>query len=241
MKILVILVYYDRPNMVRFALDSVAEQSYRNYSLAIIDDGSAISAWDIVHEHYFGKFPSTVLYRTDDSIEDKIAQGGSRHGEQINYAIMDSDADVAILLCDDDAIYPGYLEGLAKYYSDNPSVNYSFGHVQTFNPYEAEDYNHIVGNPIVFLNNHFYPINPYCQVDASQVSWRLDAYREAGIEFPSPQTSALDADVYRQMYSAWGPCEFNGLTTQYKGWFEDQMGNRSDMFRPRDRGVYGTS
>ena len=39
-KFLILLFYYDRPKMVRNALQSVKELNYKNWELAFIDDGS---------------------------------------------------------------------------------------------------------------------------------------------------------------------------------------------------------
>lgn len=237
MKILIILPYFNRPNMVRFALDSIAAYKRDNYDLGIIDDGSVVPIRTVLDKYLWTEDFVTIC-ETDDSIEQKIAQGGSRHGHFINELIDGSNADIGIILCDDDALYPGYLEGLEEYYETHPDVNYSYGHVETYSPYEDKNYNSITGNPISFLNNHFYPIDPFCQVDASQVSWRMGPYKHANISFPALQTSALDADVFKQMYQSWGPCQYNGLVTQYKGWFPDQMGNRSDLLIPTDKDNY---
>ena len=53
MKILIILMYYERPNMVRFALDSIAAQDYDNFEVAVIDDGSLNHIEPIVETYPF--------------------------------------------------------------------------------------------------------------------------------------------------------------------------------------------
>lgn len=246
MKFLIILMYCDRPNMVRFALDSIAAQEYHDFEVAFIDDSDRYPIWGPLQDyaHHTGIINPFLhkakVYAVGDSNEQKIKQGGSRFGRKVNEAIVDSDADIALMLCDDDALMPKTLEVLNRYYEENNAL-YSYGHVLTYNPYEAKNYNTIRGRYGSSLNNYDKPIDPFCKVDASQVSWRIKEYREAGIEFPWPQTAALDAIVYRQMYDKLGPCPFNEQFVQYKGVFNDQLGSRQDMYRIIDKDEYDTA
>jgi hypothetical protein len=153
--------------------------------------------------------------------------------------MIENDSDISLILCDDDALAPDSLKNLNSYYQENPDVMYSYGHVSVYNPEEVKDYASLHIDTDHWLNRHYYPINPYCQVDASQVSWRSKPALARGLWFPSPQTSALDAEWYKKLFDEFGACQYNGVITQYKGIFPDQMGSRTDMFTPRDRGPYG--
>ncbi len=53
-----------------------------------------------------------TFHYIDNTIEQKKAQGGSIHGQYLNLAIQQSDADHVIILCDDDAIFPHFLTKL---------------------------------------------------------------------------------------------------------------------------------
>lgn len=224
--------------MVRFALDSIAAQTYRNFEVAIIDDSAFGDQIEDVLWGYEGQLNVPKIYEVGDDLYDKRSNGGSRHGQFVNMAIKNSDADIGLMLCDDDALMPSTLEQLNEYYTTHPNVQYSYGHVLTYNPYEAKNYASISGRYGSQLNSYNEPINAYCRVDASQVSWRMDSYKNSGISFPSPQTSALDAIVYQQMYDVMGPCEFNGKFVQYKGVFSDQLGSREDPFKIVDKATY---
>lgn len=229
MSTLILLPYYDRPLMVRYALESVLAHSNQDWELAVCDDGSKYPAEPVVSE-YFPDDERVRLYRLEDTPEQKIAQGGSRHGAMLNQAMEESSADYVIILCDDDALYPDYLNNLEKFYADHLDVQYSYGHVSAYNPLENLPLINLPRNFAVNLNRFTKPINASCNVDASQVSWR----RSANIEFPAPLTAALDAVVYTRMYELWGPCVFNGIRTQYKGIYTGQMGNRTDLFTAED-------
>jgi glycosyltransferase involved in cell wall biosynthesis len=232
-KILILAAYYNRPNMIRRGLESVKMQSHQDWELAFCDDGSVPPGKPIVDE-IFGDDPRVVYYRLEDSVQQKYAQGGSRHGQMLNEAMVNSKADICIILCDDDALYPGYLEGLSDFYENNPDINYSYSHVSIYNPLDFPGWDNLQDDYDNFINGYEWPINPVCQVDASQVSWRRKRGLYNGVLFPAPMTAALDAAVYGRMFSVFGPCVFNGLTAQYKGIFHGQMGNRGDLFTAKD-------
>jgi len=236
MKFLIVLAYCDRPNMVRFAIDSLKAQTYQDFEVAIIDD-STVAPISIALSKGIPTQNGSV-YVINDTIDDKISQGGSRHGEFINKAINNSDADIVLMLCDDDALIPHTLEKLNEFYVNNPEISYSYGHVLTFNPVEAKNYGTIKGRYGSSLNSYDRPINAFCRVDSSQVSWRMDKYRDANIAFPYPMTAALDASVFQQMFDRLGACHFNKQFVQYKGIFPDQLGLRKDPYRPIDKESY---
>jgi glycosyltransferase involved in cell wall biosynthesis len=225
MKILILLAYYNRPEMVRIALQSIANQDYDNWELAFVDDGSDISGENIVKEMLGNHLHKIKFFNTNDTKDQKVLQGGSIFGKFWNNAMYNTDADIAIMLCDDDALYPEYLKKLNEYYSKN-NVNYSFGHVSLFDPSVEKDINSITDNLNTWLNNHYGPIHPANQVDASQVSWKIDAIKKFDIKFSYPKTADLDSDLYMQLYNYLGYCPYNAIITQYKGWHQDQLGNR---------------
>jgi glycosyltransferase involved in cell wall biosynthesis len=232
LKFLIILAYYKRPKMVLNALESIKNLSYQNWNLEFIDDSGD------------DDFKSTLLnYGLDnskinyvaicDSEEQKLVQGGSRHGEFMNNAIHNSDSDVVIILCDDDAIIDGYFEYLNEYYNLNPEVNWAYSKVMFFNPsldhYSQStlttNYTH-QGSVYNTLNQYEEPIYPYCKVDGSQVSFRTKVFKEGNIFYPSPQTRNLDAAIFSKIYNQYGYCYPTFTYGQYKGVFEDQLGNR---------------
>jgi glycosyltransferase involved in cell wall biosynthesis len=237
MKILIVLFYYDRPNMVRFALDSIEAQQYDDLEVAFIDDGSVIPGKPLVKQYSFAD--KVRFYNTHDSKDKKIAQGGSRIGLMANRAMERSTSDICLMLCDDDALVEGYLAGLSEYYESHEFIAYSYGHVIPYKPRHNTKYGQIQSSGESVLNKNILPIDPYCMVDASQVSWRTRASYEAGVRFPHPQTSALDATLYKGLHSVFGPCVFNGLSAQYKGLDDDQLGSRGDMYDVFDMDSYG--
>ena len=237
LKILILLFYYNRPEMVKTnALKSIENSTYKNYEIAFINDSGETTSDHLLVDL---KDKSKVKqYNIGISDEDKKIKGGSIFGSFANLAIQESDAEIVIMLCDDDALLPDYLENLNKFYQSN-SFAWSYSKVKYYNP-KIEDYTKaeddyankvgLSGSFTVNLNQNDQPINPVCQCDASQVSFRAFYLKDRNVWFPFPQTRDLDASIYRSMYSAVGPCYPNGFYGQCKGVFTDQLGNRVSDF-----------
>jgi glycosyltransferase involved in cell wall biosynthesis len=229
MKILVLLAYYNRPKMVRLALESVKLQSHEDWEIAIVDDSSIYSIEPIAKE-FFGNDERVKLFHTNDTDQQKVARGGSNLGKYWNEAVIMSSANIAIMLCDDDALYPDYLQKLNDYYEINKNVKYSYSHVSIFDPYETTNLDNVKNKFDHWLNKYTKPINPFHKVDASQVSWRTSAFKEDYIRFQYPQTKDLDSSLYKQLFKKYGPCPYNEMVSQYKGWFKGQLGQRSSQY-----------
>jgi len=233
LKFLILLFYYDRPEMVKNALRSINKSTYTNFTLAFIDDGSLNPGRPIVEETLSSDLLNKVIfYNTNHSITDKIEQGGSIFGKLANEALQTTKCDIALMLCDDDALTPGYLEYLNEYFKLNPKINHCYSKVLFYNP-TKEDYTQsketapfIYDMGVYNLNNYTTPIDPYCKVDSSQVAWRIKCNLENNIWFPYPQTRNLDAFLYKQLYEKCGECYPTFIFGQCKGAFEDQLGNR---------------
>lgn len=233
LKFLILLFYYDRPEMVKNALQSINKSTYTNFTIAFIDDGSSTPGKSIVKEILSPDLLSKVIfYNTNSSVEDKIKQGGSIFGKLANEALQTTNCDVALMLCDDDALTPGYLEYLNEYFKLNPEVNHCYSKVLFYDPTkenytqskETTSFSH--AGSTYNLNHYNTPIDPYCKVDSSQVAWRIKCNSENHIWFPYPQTRNLDASLYKQLYEKCGECYPTFIYGQCKGTFEDQLGNR---------------
>jgi glycosyltransferase involved in cell wall biosynthesis len=237
MKFIILLAYYKRPQMVLNALQSIKELEYNNYDLIFIDD----SGDDMFKSTFYEYMPHNILtksiyYAIMQDEMTKLKQHGSVHGHIMNEYIKQSDAEIAIVLCDDDALVPDYLTNLSKFYTDNPTINYAYSYVYYFDP---SNQNYKEGSKFpryshhgstYTLNMHTTPIDPFCNLDSTQVSWRTKCNKEDNIWYPSPQTRGLDAALFTQLRNKYGLCYPTGLYGQYKGAFGDQLGNRGYDF-----------
>ena len=231
---LIILAYYDRPKMACNALESIRRQ-VGPWNLAIIDDGSREPIRPIAEDILRDYLDRVTFYYISDTPEQKLRQGGSRHGAYMNKAIdyLTGPDDPVVILCDDDALYEGYIDSLRLYYEQNPDIKWSYCHVSVFDPSKGPP---VLGQrtPEHWLNRYSVPIAPSCQIDSSQVTYRASCISRH-LEYPSPMTSELDAYMFTLLTQQYGLCPFNGITGQYKAVFFDTMGNRpiEERYAPR--------
>lgn len=226
-KFLVILFYYNRPNLVKNALNSLKNSEYTNWELAFIDDGSDIPGESIV-KYTFSDLSNITFYNSNDSIQDKIKRNGyqgSNMGMYGQQALVDSKSDYAIFLCDDDMILPSYLGNLNTFYNINIDKNYSYCHIKVYDPKIT-----IPSEPFdksLYHQNITEPTCPFYKLDMSQVSFNVKETLNQGIKFPYPYTVNIDAEIFLQMYSRWGDITFNGIDGEYKAIYEDNLMRRA--------------
>jgi glycosyltransferase involved in cell wall biosynthesis len=230
-KILILLFYYNRPTLVKTALQSIKNHNYSNWELAFIDDGSEEAGKPIVMDMFPDDLEKIRFYNTNDSIEDKINRNGvdgSIFGKYAQLAIEESTADYVIMLCDDDALYPEYFKNLNKYFEEHPDEHYVYSHIHIYDPTIER-----IQDDLPYEHHHLNKtenLNPYFKIDMSQVAWRRNSFISANIKFPYPMTANLDAAIYIQMHSAFGDCKFSGFKSEYKamdkGFYKDQLSHR---------------
>lgn len=232
MNTLIVLAYFDRPQMVRDALQSIKAQTSDEWHLAFCDDGSKTPGKDICLEYI--SETKVSFYRLHDSPEQKMAQGGSYHGKMMNEAILSSDCDNVVILCDDDCLVSTYIEELNLFYQSNPSIKYSYCHISPYNPLE-QTYNDICSTFKSHAYNYTHDLSPSCTVDSAQVSYRVEAFlTDPKCSYPLG-TRNLDSSMYVQLEEKYGLCKFNGIIGQHKGWFQGQMTYQTNPYGPIDR------
>lgn len=225
MRFLILLCYYRRPNMVMNAINSLQWQGVhpQQIDLVFVDDsGPDIPLPLRITEKLECNW---IVHKIGDTPEQKTAQGGSRFGSFWNEEMFKSSADVALMLCDDDALFPNYLQNLERWFTENPTADYCHSHVAPFDPFTQTPPNIV---PMPYWLNHNTPIAPSCVVDASQVAWKIESAKRHNIRFPDVQTRNLDAALYGQMHAAWGNCLPTGFIGQYKGVFGNQLSYRTN-------------
>ena len=225
-KFLVILFYYNRPQLVKYGLNSLKEQTYQNWEVAFIDDGSETLGAPIVKE-IFGDSPKFKLIQTGDTVETKMKRNGingSLMGKFANEAIAASDADYVIMLCDDDALYPDYLQNLMGWFEKNPDKNYVYSHIKQYNP-NIQVPKEPLDSPPHSLNKTD-TICPYYALDMSQIAFRRRPAVEQGVQFPYPYTVNLDAEMFLLMHKYWGNASFSGFIGQFKAIYTDNLSHR---------------
>jgi len=242
-KILILMCYYERPNMVRFALESIRRQNYSNWELCFVDDTETGSGEQSVKD-ILGEDTRVSYHCTQDSPEKKASQGGSKVGYFWNQAIYNSDADISFVLCDDDYLDETYLSDLDEWYSENPEVMYAHSDFVQYNPFGVktidevdlttiyEPYTNRDGN---ILKQRVCEVNYDTKaagvLDASQVSWRNSAFKNYGVKFDDlrgDQSRNFDLVLFNQLDELFGQSRYTEIIGQYKGDHSDQFGHRVD-------------
>ncbi len=223
MQILILLLYFERPRLVRNALESVhrATTYHADWKMAFIDDGSSFPGKPIVCEVLGDQLDKLSFFNTWDDEAIK-RERGCVIGDLMNKAIEESSADLGIMLCDDDMLYPTYLADLSRFFTANPRVLSAYSQVIVYDPLSAEPLSE-TSQPHP-LNRHNGPICGTCQVDSSQVAWRLECCKVYGAWFASPCNACHDAAFYQELWNRTGPMYPTGLIGQYKGLHERQLG-----------------
>lgn len=230
LKILILMSYYNRPILVKNALNSIlkANEQHQNWVLGFGDDGSKIPGRPIVEEALKDHLDKITFVDTGMTFDDKIERG-LMLGYFANQVMRESDADVALMLCDDDELHPSYLANLSSYFNSNPEVLYGYCKLYIYNPLmqKSEDVSNMSGR----WNVPNTPINPVNKVDASQVAWRLDCCKKHGAWFKEstkcvpgkPWTKDTDKSFFENLYEHCGECHPFGFVGQYKGVHDYQL------------------
>lgn len=224
LKILILMSYYNRPILVKNALKSIlkANEHHSNWCLAFGDDGSEKPGRPIVEDILKDHLNKVTFVHSGMKFEDKIKQGLIL-GKMANKVMKESNADVALILCDDDELVPDYLKNLSEFFLQRDAL-YCFSKLYLYNPLFQKS-NEVELNSINKWSNFNEPINPVNHLDASQVAWRLDCCKERGAWFKEstlsvpgkPWTQDTDKSFFENLYDRCGLCQPTGFVGQFKG------------------------
>ena len=222
-KFLILMCYYNRPNLVRFALNTVKQQNYKNWEICFVDDGSDESAEESIKEILGDEIDKVYYFNTNHTAEEKKLNGGSIFGMYWTLRCQLSNADYGIILCDDDALMNNYLSDLNSYFM-NTNKKWCYSHFASYNPYEQTEFTQekIKCNSQM-VKNFDLDLNPDSVLDASQVVFSLEAFKKNNVEFAYPKTANLDSVLYRKLFPLYGLCSYSGLYGQFKSVSQNRL------------------
>jgi hypothetical protein len=230
LKILILMAYYNRPILVRNALNSILKSNkyHQNWHLLFGDDGSKIAGRPIAEEILKDHLSQITFIDSNHTFEDKIKDGLTL-GKYANATMRESDADIALMLCDDDELVPDYLSNLNKFFIENPNFLYCYSKIYIYNPLiqKSEESKSVIGK----FNKWTGPIEPVNKLDASQVAWRIDCCKLHNAWFGEttkvvegkPWTSDTDRSLFEQLQKKCGLCYPTNVVGQYKGVHDYQL------------------
>lgn len=118
MKVSVVIPTYNRAYIIRDALESALVQTYRNFEIIIVDDGSSDNTREIVESYRSDK----IRY-----VRHEKNRGCSA---ACNTGIAEATGDLVGFLDSDDCWMPEYLERQIGFFSRHPEVSAVFTDVQ---------------------------------------------------------------------------------------------------------------
>lgn len=124
LKVSVILTSYNYADYIKEAIDSIINQTYANWELIVVDDGSKDNSVEIIKQ-YCQKDARISLYthenRVNKGLKDSILLGLNKISNEW-----------VCFLESDDVLATNYLEEKINYINSSPSVNFIFNDIEFF-------------------------------------------------------------------------------------------------------------
>ena len=165
MRVSCILTSYNRPRMIRDALDSVARQTHPDYELIVVDDSDAFDIHEMVRAF---RFPAVRVIRNAPRAEAVRTQ--NRLPMNCNIGLKHASGDLVCYLCDDDFYYPEWFEQASLFFSARPEVSVAFGKLSIHRgtdavfPYErgrTHFFDHPIDDPFYRLDHNQVMASPF--------------------------------------------------------------------------------
>ena len=115
----IILPVYNRQNYIERAIDSVFNQSYKEWELIIVDDGSNDSSASLIETY------KTQSTRIKTFYQDHQSSSAAR-----NNGIKNSKGDIITFIDSDDEYKENHLELRLDYLNENPEIDFLHGGVE---------------------------------------------------------------------------------------------------------------
>lgn len=122
MKITCILTSFNRPNYIQQALKSVADQTYKDYELLVVDDSTLMDVRRLVSRF---NFSSVQVTHFEITAQERAAK--NRLGVNINHGLSKAKGDLICYLADDDYYFNDWFMQAQLFFGLNKSVIAGFG------------------------------------------------------------------------------------------------------------------
>lgn len=205
MKVTVLLTSYNAGKFLRGAIQSVEEQTYTDWELVVLDDGSTDPAVPPILDD--ANLVGHQVHRFWPTVEERRA--AVRYAVNINWGVQRSAGDVVTYLCGDDYYLPDRLERMTAKLAEGHDVVYGgqillneYGRMGCRatrgvldDAYYQVDLNSVAHTRESFLRAGGFPIDPSMYRDADAHFWRR--LTDAGYVFHPVDGGPTDAKRYR--------------------------------------------
>lgn len=121
-KISCILTSYNRPTLIRQSLKGVADQTWRNFELIVLDESTLFDICAVVSEF---KFPEIIVVRY--FLDNEKRRQESRLSIKANDGIRIAKGDLVCFTCDDDYFHPEWFKHAARYFQEHGKTYAAYG------------------------------------------------------------------------------------------------------------------
>lgn len=118
----ILLTSYNRPKMVKEAIESALSQTYENFELIILDDNSNQETLDAIAEYK----DSRIVFR-NSHIKEEDRYKEVPYARQINVGLKMAKGELINYLTDDDLYLAGRLEKMVDFFISHPHVRICYG------------------------------------------------------------------------------------------------------------------
>lgn len=124
MKVDIILSTYNRPRLLKVAIDSILNQTSQDWELWVFDDRSSYDFRKQIIQQY--KDPRIHFFQGKKlSPDERYAK--SRISLHNNYLLNRSSNELVSYLCDDDYYWPEAIGGVIDFFKNHPEASVGFG------------------------------------------------------------------------------------------------------------------
>lgn len=166
MKLNVIIISYNRPRMLKEAVDSVLGQTHKDLRAIIYDDGS--DSFDI--EDFVGQYDDDRLALVTSpklTPEQRVEKGTTRWADNINSILeMIPREEYVAYLCDDDLMHPKWLETVNHRFTVDPNLHIVLGDMYYFQDGQDPETESLRG----------FPARIEVESDRAMMWWNLGAF-----------------------------------------------------------------
>ncbi|CAA0095293.1 Putative glycosyltransferase EpsE [BD1-7 clade bacterium] len=130
MKFSIITITYNRAHLIEETIQSVLDQTYQNFEMIIVDDGSTDNTKEVIDKYI-------------EEYGDKFRYIPHKHVGMLNIlrniAIENATGEILTILDSDDLLIPTKLKEMHSIFSENPDVNFVFHNLQYFDQKRSLD------------------------------------------------------------------------------------------------------
>lgn len=145
-KISIIIPSFNKGEYIYETLDSIVNQTYRNFEVIIQDGGSTDDTVRIIKE-FHKKFPDIINW---------VSKKDKGQLDAINKGLKKSKGSILTYINADDVYFPSAFESVAKAYTNSPNSLWFAGRSVVVNKVSKE-----IAKPVTLYKNMLLPLNRY--------------------------------------------------------------------------------